>query len=56
MPYETDKGFWDTKWCALADLLEQEQLDHDDLKEKVEEWLEAEQTARESLFELATAA
>ena len=53
---ETDKGFWDTKWCALGLLLEQDQVDHDEVKDAVEAWQEAEEAARESLLSLAATA
>ena len=53
---ENDKGFWDTKWCALGLLLEQDQVDHDEVKDAIEAWQEAEEAAREGLFALAAPA
>ena len=46
-----DKGFWDTKWLVLGDLLEQ--VTAYDVQEAIETWQEAGETARESLFALA---
>ena len=47
---ENDKGYWDTKWCALADLLDQQQVTHDDITQAIEAWEEAVEAARECLF------
>ena len=53
---ESDKGFWDTKWCALGELLEHAQVDGEEVKDAVEAWQEAEEAAREGLFALAAPA
>ena len=53
---DDDKGFWDTKWWPLGDLLEQEQVTARDVEEAVEDWQEAEEAARNGLFSLAVAA
>ena len=55
-----DKGFWDTAWWTLGDLLEQvtacPSLAACDVQEAIETWQEAEEAARESLFALAAEA
>ena len=51
---EDDKGFWDTKWWALGNLLEQ--VTADDVQEAIEAWQEAEEAAREGLLALAAEA
>ena len=53
---EEDKGIWETRWCALGDLLEQHEVTESDIEAAVEAWQEAEEAARESLFALAAAA
>ena len=53
---EKDKGYWDTRWCALADLLDQEQIERDDVQEAIEEWEEGVEAARECLFAAAAPA
>lgn len=53
---EEDKGLWDTRWCALADLLEQQHVTTDEVSEAIDTWREAEEEAREGLFALAAPA
>ena len=53
---EKDKGYWDTRWCALADLLDQQQVTHEEISDAIEEWEEGVEAARECLFAAAAPA
>ena len=53
---EKDKGYWDTRWCALADLFDQQQVTHEEISDAIEEWEEGVEAARECLFAAAAPA